>query len=60
MESANVTFEDESKTASNLSYIFLQSDEDMSMNYILDDRRKGQKDTPSGLQLINSIPVPQR
>ena len=37
MESANVTFEDESKTASNLSYIFLQSDEDMSMNYILDD-----------------------
>ena len=35
MESANVTFEDESKTASNLSYIFLQSDEDMSMNIFL-------------------------
>lgn len=37
MESGNINFEDESKTASNLSYIFLQSDGDMSMNYILDD-----------------------
>ena len=35
MESANITFEDESKTAANT--IFLQSDGDMSMNYILDD-----------------------
>lgn len=37
MESANITFEDEIKTASRLNYIFLQSDKDMSMNYILDD-----------------------
>lgn len=37
IESANITFEDEIKTASRLSYIFLQSDGDMSMNYILDD-----------------------
>ncbi len=35
MESDNVTFEDERKTAANT--IFLQSDADMSMNYILDD-----------------------
>ncbi len=37
IESANFTFEDEIKTVSNLGYIFLQSDGDMSMNYILDD-----------------------
>lgn len=35
MESDNITFEDESKTAANT--IFLQNDEDMSMHYILDD-----------------------
>ena len=37
IESANITFEDGSKPTSRLSYIFLQSDGDMSMNYILDD-----------------------
>ncbi len=37
MEPANVTFADESKTATNLNTILLQSDGDMSMNYILDD-----------------------
>ncbi|MDE6260579.1 MAG: ABC transporter permease [Oscillospiraceae bacterium] len=37
IESANITFEDERKTASRIGYIFLQSDGDMSMNYILDD-----------------------
>jgi len=35
MESDNITFENESKTAANM--ILLQSDGDMSMNYILDD-----------------------
>lgn len=37
IESANITFEDEIKTASHLNYIFLQSAEDMSMNYTLDN-----------------------
>lgn len=37
IESANITFEDEITPASNLGYIFLQSDGDMSMNYFLDD-----------------------
>ena len=37
IESANITFEDGSKPTSRLSYIFLQSDGDMSMNYILAD-----------------------
>ncbi len=35
MESDNITFENESKTAANI--LLLQSDGDMSMNYILDD-----------------------
>ncbi len=35
MESDNITFEDEKKTAANT--ITLQSDGDMSMNYVLDD-----------------------
>ena len=37
MESGNVTFGDENKTASNLNTILLQSDVGLSMNYILDD-----------------------
>lgn len=37
MTSDNITFEDESKTASSINPILLQSDEDISMNYILDD-----------------------
>ena len=38
MDSDSITFEDEeSKNVTNLSFIFLQSDGDMSMNYILDD-----------------------
>ncbi len=37
MESSNVTFEDEIKTVSIFNTILLQSDGDMSMNYILDD-----------------------
>lgn len=36
MEPNNITFKGESNTPSNLSYVFLQSDGDMSMNYILD------------------------
>ncbi len=37
MTSDNITFEDESKTASSINPILLQSDEDISMNYVLDD-----------------------
>ena len=37
MESDNITFESGNKTTSTLNYMFLQSDGDMSMNYILDD-----------------------
>ncbi len=37
IESGNITFEDESKTASSLNQIILQSDGNLSMNYILDD-----------------------
>ena len=37
MEPANVTFADEIKTVSIFNTILLQSDGDMSMNYILDD-----------------------
>lgn len=37
MESGNVPFEDGSKTVSSTNPILLQSDEDISMNYILDD-----------------------
>ncbi|MDE7207026.1 MAG: FtsX-like permease family protein [Lachnospiraceae bacterium] len=36
MASNNITFEDESKTTSSINPILLQSDEDISMNYILD------------------------
>lgn len=36
MESYNITFEDESKTVSSMNPILFQSDEDISMNYILD------------------------
>ena len=37
MEPANITFEDEIKTTSSINPILLQSDEDISMNYILDN-----------------------
>lgn len=37
MASDNITFEDESKTTSSINPILLQSDKDISMNYILDD-----------------------
>ena len=36
MVSNNITFEDESKTVSSINPILLQSDGDISMNYILD------------------------